>query len=545
MRIFVGHVVLALAVVNGLEECEDKTGNNLLQSHARRVEPKYFWQSGRGNFPDFGVSQDVGPFFLNQTLKWSWHHPAGRFHTLTWGTAIDHQMNIYLAAADGLRKFDKDGKLLWEVNVLPANLMNAPAIYQGSVFSSDTQGGIHAVDMATGKHVWFTNLSKPIGQDNGFTMVHEGVVLSAGDHRWPSPMGAANHVVLSITGECMLTLNVADSMLGRELWKSICDKLSFKPGQQLVLSHNTLKLVLHESLQQQGFRSGSRAQVSATFVPVNLLAACLFAHGCNVEDEEFALNGITEVTEVSHSYCHAMRALLHNLPNSLRTLTFGPGFNRGLHDVRLPLGLQSVTFGGCFNRNLDNVTWPAGLQSLTFGQNFDQKLDSVTWPAGLQSLTFGFCFNQSLDNVTWPASLQSLTFGQGFDQKLDNLTWPAGLRCLTFGRDFNQSLDNLTWPAGLQSLTFGCFFNQNLDNVTWPAGLRTLTFGTGFNQSLDKVTLPAGLQTLAFGECFNQNLDNATWPAGLQSLAFQGKFNQSLDNVAWPADLQSLTFGRN
>lgn len=207
MRIFVTFVVLALAVVNGLEECEDKTGNNLLQSHARRVEPKYFWQSGRGNFPDFGVSQDVGPFFLNQTLKWSWHHPAGRFHTLTWGTAIDHQMNIYLAAADGLRKFDKDGKLLWEVNVLPANLMNAPAIYQGSVFSSDTQGGIHAVDMATGKHVWFTNLSKPIGQDNGFTMVHEGVVLSAGDNRWPSPMGAANHVVTA--------LNASD---GQILW---------------------------------------------------------------------------------------------------------------------------------------------------------------------------------------------------------------------------------------------------------------------------------------------------------------------------------------
>lgn len=39
-----------------------------------------------------GDLQDVGPFFLNQTLKWSWHHPAGRFHTLTWGTAIDHQM---------------------------------------------------------------------------------------------------------------------------------------------------------------------------------------------------------------------------------------------------------------------------------------------------------------------------------------------------------------------------------------------------------------------------------------------------------------------
>ena len=32
-------------------------------------------------------------------------------------------------------------------------------------------------------------------------MVHEGVVLSAGDHRWPSPMGAANHVVTAIWRE--------------------------------------------------------------------------------------------------------------------------------------------------------------------------------------------------------------------------------------------------------------------------------------------------------------------------------------------------------
>ena len=38
--------------------------------------------------------QESGPFLLNQSLKWSWHHPAGRFHTLTWGTAIDHQMQL-------------------------------------------------------------------------------------------------------------------------------------------------------------------------------------------------------------------------------------------------------------------------------------------------------------------------------------------------------------------------------------------------------------------------------------------------------------------
>ena len=58
-------------------------------------------------------------------------------------------------------------KQLWELNVLPANLMNAPAIYQGSVFASDTTGGIRAVSMQSGKPVWFTNTSKSICQDNG------------------------------------------------------------------------------------------------------------------------------------------------------------------------------------------------------------------------------------------------------------------------------------------------------------------------------------------------------------------------------------------
>ena len=83
----------------------------------------------------------------------------------------------------------------------------------------------------------------------------------------------------------MLTLNVADSMLGREFWNKMLDKLPFKPGCQLVLSHNALKLVLHESLQHEGFRS-QREQVSATYMPVNLLAALHSAQADSIEDEE-------------------------------------------------------------------------------------------------------------------------------------------------------------------------------------------------------------------------------------------------------------------
>ena len=179
--------------------------------------------------------------------------------------------------------------------------------------------------------------------------------------------------VLSISGECMLTLNVSDSMLGRDLWNVILDKVPSKPGLQLVVSH-TSKLLQNETLKQQGL-GGQQAQVSAVYMPVNLLAALHFAHGHSVEDEEFSLNGITEMTGVEE----ATSALLHNLPKSLRTLTFAPWFSQGLHTMRLPLGLQSLKFEGDFNQNLDNVTWPAGLQSLTLGDNYSKRPAVRIW----------------------------------------------------------------------------------------------------------------------------------------------------------------------
>ena len=36
--------------------------------------------------------------------------------------------------------------------------------------------------------------------------------------------------VIGISGECMLTLNVADSMLGRDLWKTIFGQSSMQAG---------------------------------------------------------------------------------------------------------------------------------------------------------------------------------------------------------------------------------------------------------------------------------------------------------------------------
>ena len=314
--------------------------------------------------------------------------------------------------------------------------------------------------------------------------------------------------VLSIAGECMLTVNVAASALGRELWRMILDKTPSRPGLQLVVSH-TSKLVLHETLQQQGLgdigdqrdqrdqrAQAQQAQVSATYMPVNLHAAWRFAHGHSIEDAEFSLTGITELT-----ISDKMPALpaLCNLPKSLRTLSFSKTFNQQLH-IRLPEELQILTFGTHFNQSLQHVTWPATLQSVTFGKEFNQSLDNVTWPAGLQSVTFGTYFNQSLQNVTWPAGLQSLTFGRNFNQSLDNVTWPASLQSVTFGEMFNERLDNVTWPAGLASLTFGQNFNQNLANVAWPAALHSLTFVRVFQGLQELDVLPGKLCHLAIGE---------------------------------------------
>ena len=143
--------------------------------------------------------------------------------------------------------------------------------------------------------------------------------------------------VIGMSGECKLKLNVADSMLGCELWKMILDKLPSRPGLRLVVSH-TSRLVLHQSLQQQGLE-GQRAQVLLPTCPSICMLPGVFAHGYSVENAEFSSTGIVEVTGVDDE----TPALLHNLPQSLRTLTFADGFNR----------------------SLDNVTWPADLQCLT------------------------------------------------------------------------------------------------------------------------------------------------------------------------------------
>ena len=203
----------SIVVVGGIhgtavatEDCQDaeRAGFSVLQAHHLitkdlvKKKEEHFWASGRGNFPEYAVSVYSAPFELSESFAWQWHHPLGRFATLTYGAAIDEGSNIYLSCADGVRKFDRDGTMLWEYLSLPAEVMNAPSVYNGAVYVSDTHGHVFALDMQSGERIWRTRVSATIGQDNGFNMVHAGIAISACSWREPSPNGGANHKIKAL-----------------------------------------------------------------------------------------------------------------------------------------------------------------------------------------------------------------------------------------------------------------------------------------------------------------------------------------------------------
>ena len=282
--------------------------------------------------------------------------------------------------------------------------------------------------------------------------------------------------VLCLNGEEFI-LRLSPSTLGRDVRQLVSERLPTKRGAKLAIYHLTTPLILPKSLQEQGIL-GKTERLSCTYVPTDLYAAWCYLQGFQVFDEEFALDGISEIrmtrgrTYVQH---------LGRLPKSLERLTFGFRFNQSLERVNLPGNLQSLTFGDSFNQGLERVTLPGNLQSLTFGVGFNQSLERVTLPGNLQSLTFGYCFNQSLERVFLPGNLQSLTFGSMFNQGLERMTLPGNLQSLTLGSEFNHSLEHVTLPGNLQSLTFGDKFNQGFERVTLPGNLQSLTFGDDFN----------------------------------------------------------------
>ena len=118
---------------------------------------------------------------------------------------------------------------------------------------------------------------------------------AAGDAGYPvgqnydSDHGMINLDVRTLTGQ-EFRLRVERSALGSEVRKMVLDHLPGRRGAKLVLDHmrqqtskqgveETVRLKLHQSLQQQGLAEAETAILCCTYVPTQLRAAWCFLMG--------------------------------------------------------------------------------------------------------------------------------------------------------------------------------------------------------------------------------------------------------------------------
>ena len=250
--------------------------------------------------------------------------------------------------------------------------------------------------------------------------------MLAGALRDHLPCGEAELIDLHV--RCLngegCTLKVSGEALGLEVHQMVSQLLPPKKGGKPILHHLHSRLLLQETLQEQGIVGD--AMLSCTYVPTDLHAAWCCLHGLPVSEAEHALEGVTQMEGKTH-------AMTTYLPRSLQRLTFCNSFNQSLEGVTLPSNLQHLIFGDLFNLSLEGVTLPGNLQNLTFGSKYNQSLEQLTLPSSLQHLEFGRHFNQSLERVTLPSNLRRLRFDGKFGQRLEGVTLPNTLDILTSG----------------------------------------------------------------------------------------------------------------
>jgi len=101
--------------------------------------------------------------------------------------------------------------------------------------------------------------------------------------------------MLCLTGEGV-ALSVPRSMLGHDLRRLMSQEFPCKPGATLAVHHVNEKLVLDQTLEQQGI--GKSTMLSCTYIPTNLYAAWCYVRGFPTCEREFALEGVTQLEKV-------------------------------------------------------------------------------------------------------------------------------------------------------------------------------------------------------------------------------------------------------
>eukprot|EP00747_Dinoflagellata_sp_TGD_P141045 gnl/TRDRNA2_/TRDRNA2_176078_c0_seq5.p1 gnl/TRDRNA2_/TRDRNA2_176078_c0~~gnl/TRDRNA2_/TRDRNA2_176078_c0_seq5.p1 ORF type:complete len:518 (-),score=46.23 gnl/TRDRNA2_/TRDRNA2_176078_c0_seq5:71-1624(-) len=169
-----------------------------MSSSDKEPPPQHFWPHVRGSPGRYGTTSLKGPSDLSTSPAWSWHHPAGRYHTtLRGGGILDSEKNIYIATSDGIRKFSRTGEELWHTP-RAARISNAPVLMGTSLFGNTIDGEVFALSLDTGKELWSKKHGQSIGSDTAYVEANNGVVVTGMD---AAPEGAGNTRVLGLNAE--------------------------------------------------------------------------------------------------------------------------------------------------------------------------------------------------------------------------------------------------------------------------------------------------------------------------------------------------------
>lgn len=145
---------------------------------------EHFWPSSAGRIGQYGFIPYDQPWDLPNTLKWSADYPVSahkQSHSVTLGTAIDADYNVYVSSHNWIVKHDgATGEILWRYwprGSIPDNV----ALYGDRVYGDSHQGFFYALDMKTGREIFHTKVATAICGDTGSVSVHDGVMLGGVD----------------------------------------------------------------------------------------------------------------------------------------------------------------------------------------------------------------------------------------------------------------------------------------------------------------------------------------------------------------------------
>merc|ERR1719210_233002 len=153
-------------------------------SSVKAAPEQHYWPHEKGVLGHLSQTQYGPPAAvldaLDDSLAWKWVHPTN-LSAFVWGTLIDKNKNIIIAAMQGIFKYTSDGELLWAREDISGTQM--PTLMGDALYGMTSSAMMYALDLWTGETIWQR-------QEGDMVEAHNGVLVGAvGRGPWYGPPG--------------------------------------------------------------------------------------------------------------------------------------------------------------------------------------------------------------------------------------------------------------------------------------------------------------------------------------------------------------------